>query len=923
MTRPALLRRLSASLDAQVVLLAAPSGYGKTTLLAQYARSTPRTVVWCRLTEGHASPADVARLIASAVAPHVGPGVLPADPRTPEQALLGALVEALADADVNLDLIVDPVEDDAVARWLVSLGLHLTEGHRVLLSRYSAEGLRLARACAAGQAEVLDATDLQFSEQETRHLLKARDVDLDPDTLRQLQGWPAGLALSAATPQRLVRSADLVKDLLDTLPAELQDGLRDLAPLDTWSEADARTLNVTLPDGWLAQVQRTGLPLLPLEPGVFQPHRLLTQVLEQALARCPERQRAVFRQAAALAEARSEDRRAARLYALAGADADFNRVAAPLTAGYRGRGEHHLIRDLLAHVPAARLAPALLARLAWAQIETGDAATGEQALLDLRAAGQLPPSGYASLAMVAGRRGDVDDQHRYAAEGQARLAPGDVEPALSWPLVYAALKRGAWSQAQDAARTMMTWALRQGDPVRVAEAWQLQAVVTQAGPAPQDAARALAAARDLYDQLGWTGRVSMLRLEEAALALQGGHLDAARHALAHAVAGTDPEQHRHHARRHLLNATLALRDGAPVDAAQALEHARVQVQRGAPHLHALFTLVHADLLVLRGEASAAAALLPEEVPPDLRPYRDLLTALLPGGEVRFSEADVLQWRDEGWKARALTRLARPHLAVPGGPLTAPAALPGTALPAAPEPAGPHLVITALDDVHVTLAGRPVPVALAKSRELLVWLALHGSGTRSEIVTALWDGSEEERHVEYFRVAVRRLRGALKAALDADLDPLPYRDGRYRLSADLTVTLDAAQPGNDSGGWAAQFTALSRTFLPGTEADWVQAERDRRHRAAVTLGLQVAGHSAPQEAADLYRQVLSLDPWNDAAHQGAVRALVALNHPALAEQALNRYAEILNRDLGLQPDAGFMTEMARAGLHVTPRRAGAE
>src|SRR4051812_33904345 len=44
--RPALVRRLRAAADAAVVALVAPAGYGKTTLLAEWAASDPRSFVW-------------------------------------------------------------------------------------------------------------------------------------------------------------------------------------------------------------------------------------------------------------------------------------------------------------------------------------------------------------------------------------------------------------------------------------------------------------------------------------------------------------------------------------------------------------------------------------------------------------------------------------------------------------------------------------------------------------------------------------------------------------------------------------------------------------------------------------------------------------------------------------------------------------
>ncbi|GGM16138.1 BTAD domain-containing putative transcriptional regulator [Deinococcus aerophilus] len=933
-TRPTLLTRLAESLDAQVIVLAAPSGYGKSTLLAQYARSTPRPAVWCRLTEAHAGPLEVTRLIARGIQPYVGvhADLLQPDPRTPDHALMDGLIQALAAADTNIDLIVDPVEDDQVARWLISLALALEEGHRVLISRYRAEGLRLARPVAHGQALILDAADLQFSALETANLLDLRGVSLSARVLEEVQGWPAGLALAAAGTQRHVGTQDLVRDSLDGLPDEVRCGLADLAVLETWSEDDACRLGSALPDGWLTRVQRAGLPLLPLGQQHFQPHQLLLGVLEQELTRDPGRRKRLQLAAADMAEGRGELRRAARLYAHAGAVPEFLRVVGPLTDQFRARGEHRLSRDLLDLVPVAQLPDSLAARLAWALIETGDAPRGEALLQGLRRAAQLSPSGFASLAMVYGRRGDVEQQYRYASEGLARLGPGQVEPALSWPFVHAALKRGQHSAAQEAAETMMVWARVQGDPVRLAEAWQLRALVTRHAQDVPSSRQALRESRTIYDGLGWTVRAAMIQLDEAELSLHAGDLAAAQAALGSAPPGMDPGHHLYHVRRLLLDASLALWNGQLERAVDALAGAQTHAQAGQLRLQQQELLLkRADVLITQNRMEEARQLL-DGVHPDplhLQAYHRVLTGLLPGATFVGDVQTVRAWTDAGLRVRGLALLARQHpeLMDEARSMALWAQLPeherreSIARPRpSPEPSpapGLLLEIAALGDVSVRLAGQAVPVALAKSRELLVWLGQRGSGARDELVTALWDGSAEERHVEYFRVAVRRLRGALRTALSTDFDPLPYQDGRYRLSTALRVHLDARPDlplPTDLPTLRAQFQAYQQTFLPGVESDWVQEVREHCQQRAIALGLHLAGRSGP-DAPEVYQQVLHFEPWCEVAHRGLIQTLVGLERRTEGEQALRTYTRVLRQELGSAPDPGFLQDLARQGLRL--------
>jgi LuxR family maltose regulon positive regulatory protein len=48
-SRPRLLERLNAELDKKLTLIAAPAGYGKTTLLSEWVSQSPRYVTWLSL----------------------------------------------------------------------------------------------------------------------------------------------------------------------------------------------------------------------------------------------------------------------------------------------------------------------------------------------------------------------------------------------------------------------------------------------------------------------------------------------------------------------------------------------------------------------------------------------------------------------------------------------------------------------------------------------------------------------------------------------------------------------------------------------------------------------------------------------------------------------------------------------------------
>ncbi|UBV44353.1 tetratricopeptide repeat protein (plasmid) [Deinococcus taeanensis] len=869
--RTHLLARLTDSLDAPLIVLAAASGYGKTTLLAQYARVTPRRVAWCRLTDGQEGPGQItARLAQSA-----GLAALTElDPRTPPGALLELLTSALSTLNDGVDLIVDNVESDAQREWLARLSDALEEGHRLLISTYSTDGLRIARRIADGQAVVLDTADLAFTVQETEAYLQERGAPAPAEDLRHLGGWPAGLALAAHGAPRHARADDLVLEALGTLPPELRAALPLLSPLDLWTDADAAVLAPELPSGWLQAVQRAGLPVTALGGGTFQPHRLLVSVLTTQLARQPERAAAVKLAAAGLAETRGDAERAAALYLQAAQPTLALRVAEPLVQLYRDRGEHHRTRALLEAFSQETLSPALQERLAWAQVETGAAAQGEAALEALRRAGTLSASGLASLAMIRGRRGDTDGQYALSREGLA--LDGPTVPALYWPFVQAALRLGHHAEAEGAAERLRRWAQRGTDAVRQAEAWHLQAITWQRTRSPDEAARPLARARAAYEALGWQGRAAGLHLDELELAVRAGE---ASDVLAVTLGALDtrlpPDAAVLQLRRLRLLGTVQRRLGQLGAAEQILRQALAVAREASIHPGgAGLTVALADVLLAQGQTDEARDWLQEEAPGQSGVLLALLRAQASGAPLRLREADLTDEPDAETRQRARAALGL-EAGVPVGP--APAA--GSAY---------TLQLITLGDCCAAINGRPVRVGLAKARELLAWLALHGSGSRDELVTALWDGSAEERHVEYFRVTVRRLRAALRAHLPDGLDPLPYADGRYRLDRSLTVEVDVHGPVTPG--------AL-KPFLPGTDTEWAARYRQAQAERAASVLLAGAAALPAAQAAEAYRTLLRVEPLLAGAHEGLILALHALGDPGPLELAVQSYERTLREEYG--------------------------
>ncbi len=66
-SRPAIVDRLVGATDASLALLVAPAGYGKSTLLAEWAARDKRPFVWVTLTPGEREVATVATAVCEAI----------------------------------------------------------------------------------------------------------------------------------------------------------------------------------------------------------------------------------------------------------------------------------------------------------------------------------------------------------------------------------------------------------------------------------------------------------------------------------------------------------------------------------------------------------------------------------------------------------------------------------------------------------------------------------------------------------------------------------------------------------------------------------------------------------------------------------------------------------------------------------------
>ena len=160
------------------VLVCAPAGFGKTALLADWARGGGRPVAWLGLDGGDSDPARFWRYAVAALdraRPGLAGRVGPLPPRSVE-GLVTALINELA-ADPGPDevlLVLDDyhlVDSGPVHESVAFLLENLPPGLRVVVSGRADPPLPLARLRARGQLAELRAADLRFTAEEAAALL--------------------------------------------------------------------------------------------------------------------------------------------------------------------------------------------------------------------------------------------------------------------------------------------------------------------------------------------------------------------------------------------------------------------------------------------------------------------------------------------------------------------------------------------------------------------------------------------------------------------------------------------------------------------------------------------------------------------------------------------------------------------------------
>jgi LuxR family maltose regulon positive regulatory protein len=386
------------------VVVEAPAGYGKSTLLAQWAATVECPCAWLQLDASENDPLVFLRYLTAALGSAVAVDIALAellDLRAPpvEERILPGLAAAVAAASPFLLVLDDAhlLRSPACWRYLEVLLEHLPEGAHVAIGTRHEPPLPLARLRAAGRLAVLHSNDLRMADTEAARLLEGLDCAVDEEMVLDLveatEGWPIGLSLAGlagkdrdacdaaptADALRQVRgdqrdiAAYLTSEVLHRQPDHLQSFMMQTAILDHLSAPLCRA--VTGRDD--AHVLLTGLVRKNLfvvalddRDEWFRYHHLFGELLRAELEReRPADVSELHRLAAAWYQANGDGDRAVRHGLAAGDGSAFVDLAARTCDAHlmsgRSDAAHRLFDsfpdDLVKDSPVLQLTAAMVA----------------------------------------------------------------------------------------------------------------------------------------------------------------------------------------------------------------------------------------------------------------------------------------------------------------------------------------------------------------------------------------------------------------------------------------------------------------------------------------------------------------------------------------------------------------------------------
>jgi LuxR family transcriptional regulator, maltose regulon positive regulatory protein len=315
--RPRLVERMNAGMHHKLILISAPAGFGKTTLVSEWAAGCQRPIAWLSLDEGDNDPVRfITYLIITlqTIKAGIGESLLAAlqSPEPPSvEVILTDLLNEIATIPKDFVLVLDDyhvVDAKAVDHALAFLLEHQPPQMHLIIATREDPSLSISRLRGRGQLTELRASDLRFTPAEAAEFLNGMmGLNLSDGDVAALEtrteGWVAGLQLAALSMQgqpditSFIKSFTgshrfvldyLIEEVLQRQPETIQTFLLRTAILDRMCGplCDAvRLASSASGQATLEYLEHANLFIVPLdnERRWYRYHHLFAELLRQRL----------------------------------------------------------------------------------------------------------------------------------------------------------------------------------------------------------------------------------------------------------------------------------------------------------------------------------------------------------------------------------------------------------------------------------------------------------------------------------------------------------------------------------------------------------------------------------------------------------------------------------------------------------------
>jgi LuxR family transcriptional regulator, maltose regulon positive regulatory protein len=225
--RSELFEKLNSGLSRKLILISAPAGFGKTTVVSDWIAQSKIPTAWFSLDNGDNDPVDFLNYIISGIQSiHTAFGQsaikLLNSPNKPSgESIASLLINDILNINQNFLLVLDDfhlIKSNEVLKLVTYLLEHIPDNIHIVILTRSDPALSVSRLRSQHQMVELRSTDLSFSANDISILFnKKLRLGLSPDDIYSLEtkteGWIAGLQLTALSMQGREDISGFIQDL--------------------------------------------------------------------------------------------------------------------------------------------------------------------------------------------------------------------------------------------------------------------------------------------------------------------------------------------------------------------------------------------------------------------------------------------------------------------------------------------------------------------------------------------------------------------------------------------------------------------------------------------------------------------------------------------------------------------------------------